>query len=202
MPLHHALLSLLAERDSYGYELKPRWESLAGPQWGPVNIGNIYSTLKRMERDGLITAVDAIRDQRYPERTIYSITPTGREELIAWRENPIERASGDRSDLVIKLYDAGKESVEAIHRICEIEREASKAELQTLRTLRRTQTIDSLALVTIELAILRVQSHIAIADLIDSNAEEHHRSLLRLQQAETADTAQHAPPPHSARKSG
>lgn len=175
--MHHALLSLLAEGDSYGYNLKPRWEALAGPQWGPVNIGNLYTTLKRMERDDFIVAVDAVRDQNYPERTVYSITERGRAELATWRDRPVERVSGDRSDFIIKLYDAGKESAEAIRRMCEVERESSKAELQTLRELRRAQADDSLALVTIELAIIRVQAQIAVADLVEAKAEEHHARL-------------------------
>ena len=55
MPIQHAVLALLAEGESYGYELKGDFEASIGPQWGGLNIGHLYQVLDRLVRDGLVT---------------------------------------------------------------------------------------------------------------------------------------------------
>jgi len=56
MAIQHAVLALLADRPSYGYELKTAFESSVGPQWGTINIGHLYQILDRLSRDGLVTS--------------------------------------------------------------------------------------------------------------------------------------------------
>jgi DNA-binding PadR family transcriptional regulator len=56
MSLRYGILGLLAEEPMHGYEMKSRYEALLGKAW-EVNIGQIYSTLQRLERDGLIEAI-------------------------------------------------------------------------------------------------------------------------------------------------
>jgi DNA-binding PadR family transcriptional regulator len=54
LSIHHAVLGLLADGPSYGYELKANFERAIGPQWGELNIGHLYQVLERLERDGLV----------------------------------------------------------------------------------------------------------------------------------------------------
>ncbi len=54
MPLHHAVLALLADKPAHGYELKSSFEQAVGDQWGGLNIGHLYQVLDRLSRDGLI----------------------------------------------------------------------------------------------------------------------------------------------------
>ena len=54
MPLHHAVLALLADKPAHGYELKSSFEQAIGDQWGGLNIGHLYQILDRLSRDGLI----------------------------------------------------------------------------------------------------------------------------------------------------
>ena len=54
MPLHHAVLALLAAKPAHGYELKSSFELAVGEQWGGLNIGHLYQILDRLARDGLI----------------------------------------------------------------------------------------------------------------------------------------------------
>ena len=54
MPLHHAVLALLAAKPAHGYELKGSFEQAVGDQWGGLNIGHLYQILDRLARDGLI----------------------------------------------------------------------------------------------------------------------------------------------------
>ena len=56
MPINHAVLALLRDGPSHGYELKAAFEAAIGPQWGALNIGHLYQVLDRLSRDGLVTS--------------------------------------------------------------------------------------------------------------------------------------------------
>src|SRR6266508_2428323 len=70
MPIHHAVLGLLAEGPSYGYELKGSFEEAIGPQWGELNIGHLYQVLDRLMRDGFVTKRVVAQTDR-PDRMVY-----------------------------------------------------------------------------------------------------------------------------------
>ncbi len=77
MALHHALLSLLEDRENYGYELRAEFERSVGPQWGQLNIGHVYQLLERLQREGLVEVVRSEPQPRRTERVIYAITDDG-----------------------------------------------------------------------------------------------------------------------------
>jgi DNA-binding PadR family transcriptional regulator len=84
MSLRLAMLGLLAEEPLHGYEVKTRFERLLGGTW-EVNIGQVYTTLQRLERDGLIEASGARGDRN---KLAYRATPAGREAFLDWLEHP------------------------------------------------------------------------------------------------------------------
>jgi DNA-binding PadR family transcriptional regulator len=105
MPLHHAVLALLAERPAHGYELKGSFEQAVGDQWGGLNIGHLYQILDRLSRDGLIESErqpQAIK----PDRLVHRITPAGRAELDRWLAEPSRRSGGYRDDFFLKVMAA------------------------------------------------------------------------------------------------
>ena len=53
MSVRHALLALLSEGPKYGLQLREEFEARTGEIW-PLNVGQVYSTLQRLERDGLV----------------------------------------------------------------------------------------------------------------------------------------------------
>ncbi len=84
--MRNALLALLTLGPSHGYELKQALERNVGKVWRSVNIGQIYTTLQRLERDGLIREEGVDENQR-GKRT-YNITEEGRAELKVWMATP------------------------------------------------------------------------------------------------------------------
>src|SRR3954469_11642968 len=131
MPIHHAVLSLLARGDSYGYELKGAFERSVGPQWGPVNIGHVYQVLERLKRDGLVTVTHAEPQPRRPDRLIYAITPAGDAELARWLSEPTPPA-GYRDELYLKLVAAAGAGATAVRAVVQSERSALLGELHAL----------------------------------------------------------------------
>ena len=90
MTVKHALLGLLAQQPMHGYELKSAFEETVGTLW-ELNIGQIYNTLRLLERDGLVAFHGQEQEGRGPPRKIYTITEIGRQELAHWLSQPVQQ---------------------------------------------------------------------------------------------------------------
>ena len=105
MPLHHAVLALLADKPAHGYELRTSFEEAVGDQWGGLNIGHLYQVLDRLGRDGLIESQRQPQPVK-PDRLVHRLTPAGRAELDQWLAEPSHRVHGYRDDFFLKLMAA------------------------------------------------------------------------------------------------
>jgi DNA-binding PadR family transcriptional regulator len=102
MSVRHALLALLSEGPKYGLRLREEFEAGTGEVW-PLNIGQVYTTLQRLERDGL---VESDGDERDSPQKRFRITAAGEHELAAWLRTPPDMSSPPRDELVIKVLVA------------------------------------------------------------------------------------------------
>ena len=82
MSTAHVLLGLLAAGPRHGYDLKRAHDDRL-PRAKPLAYGQVYATLGRLERDGLVAEAGQDRDGG-PDRTSYEITDEGREHLDTW----------------------------------------------------------------------------------------------------------------------
>ncbi|MFF9149601.1 PadR family transcriptional regulator [Streptomyces sp. NPDC014861] len=98
MSIRHGLLALLEQGPRYGSQLRTEFESRTGSTW-PLNVGQVYTTLGRLERDGLVTQ----NGEDGAGHALYAITHAGRTELRSWFEQPVDRTSPARDELAIKL---------------------------------------------------------------------------------------------------
>ncbi|GAB6899343.1 PadR family transcriptional regulator [Kineosporia succinea] len=80
--MKHVMLGLLAGGEQHGYELK-RLYDLRFPAARPLASAQVYSTLARLARDGMVVAGEPERVGG-PDRTSYALTPQGQEEFVAW----------------------------------------------------------------------------------------------------------------------
>ena len=102
MSVRHALLALLSEGPKYGLQLRQEFEARTGDVW-PLNVGQVYTTLQRLERDGLVESDDESEDG--PQRG-FRITSDGTRELAQWLRTPPDMTSPPRDELVIKILIA------------------------------------------------------------------------------------------------
>jgi len=100
--IRHALLALLSEEPKYGLQLRQEFESRTGEVW-VLNVGQVYTTLQRLERDGLVESDDV--DDDGPQKK-FRITAEGEEELAVWLHTPPDLSSPPRDELVIKVLVA------------------------------------------------------------------------------------------------
>ncbi|HET7431719.1 MAG TPA: PadR family transcriptional regulator [Nocardioides sp.] len=98
MSVRQALLALLEQGPRYGYQLRAEFEERTASTW-PLNVGQVYTTLARLERDGLVAGSGS--DEQ--GHVIYEVTDLGREEVSAWFTTPVARTQPPRDELAIKL---------------------------------------------------------------------------------------------------
>jgi len=104
--VRHALLALLSEGPKYGLQLREEFEQRTGEVW-PLNVGQVYTTLQRLERDGLVESDGDGQDgtQNGPQKG-FRITEAGVQELTGWLRTPSDTSSPPRDELVMKVLVA------------------------------------------------------------------------------------------------
>jgi DNA-binding PadR family transcriptional regulator len=131
MAIRHGLLALLAQGPRYGYQLRADFEASTGATW-PLNVGQVYSTLSRLERDELVTRVGADGEGRF----VYEITSEGEEEVRRWFGTPVARTGRPRDELAIKLALAVTTPGVDVRGVVQAQRAATLSALRDLTRLK------------------------------------------------------------------
>jgi DNA-binding PadR family transcriptional regulator len=184
MPIQHAVLALLAEKPSHGYELKSSFEQAIGPQWGGLNIGHLYQVLDRLLRDGLVTC-EVVSQVDRPDKQVYRLSKQGRAELERWMETPFIRTGGYRDDFFLKLFAASRSGPGEVRRVVRAQRKAYLAELASLGELRVRNRDDRLVALLVDAAILHTEANLRVAELAERQAER----IARVDQGKVARAA-------------
>lgn len=133
MSVKQALLALLEQGPMYGYQLRSEFEQRTGATW-PLNVGQVYTTLTRLERDGLVEGAGE-DDEGH---VVYRITADGREEVSAWFTTPVARTQPPRDELAIKLALAVTVPGVDVGSVIQQQRSATMTALQDYTRLKRT----------------------------------------------------------------
>jgi DNA-binding PadR family transcriptional regulator len=133
--VRQGLLALLAQQPMYGAQLRSEFEARTGGTW-PLNVGQVYTTLARLERDGLVEEVGTDDEGRIS----YRLTRTGRSEVSRWWLSPVDRETTPRDELVIKLALAVTVEGVDVHRVVQTQRTATLRHLQDLTRLKQRAT--------------------------------------------------------------
>jgi DNA-binding PadR family transcriptional regulator len=116
--VRHALLALLSEGPKYGLQLREEFEARTGEVW-PLNVGQVYTTLQRLERDGLVESDDT--EAAGPQKG-FRITADGAAELAGWLRTPPDMASPPRDELVMKVLVAVRVPGTDVHEVIQVHR--------------------------------------------------------------------------------
>jgi DNA-binding PadR family transcriptional regulator len=165
MSIKYALLSLLDQQPHHGYQLKTAVEGWLGQTW-PLNIGQVYTTLARLERDGLVAAgtVDA------HGRQTYQITPHGRTALAEWFATPVARDGLIRDELLVKLVAAVAAGDATALAVIRAQRTATLQLLQqhTRRKANAERQADLPGLVVADLLIAQAEAEVDWLELCEA----------------------------------
>ncbi|HTZ91203.1 MAG TPA: PadR family transcriptional regulator [Streptosporangiaceae bacterium] len=188
----HALLALLTEGPKYGLQLREEFESRTGEVW-PLNVGQVYTTLQRLERQGLVESEGGADEG--PQK-MFRITAEGDEELAAWLRTPPDLASPPRDELVIKVLVALRVPGADVAAVLQVHRAYLVQLMQQWTRIKEDATEDDLALLlAVDAELFRLDSVVRWLDSADS-------WIQRSPAAAISRAASAAPLPRLRRKAG
>ena len=165
MSIRHALLALLSEGPKYGLQLRQEFESRTGEVW-PLNVGQVYTTLQRLERDGLIES-DDVADDEGPQKG-FRITQEGAEELAQWLRTPPDFSSPPRDELVIKVLVALELPGVDVHDVVQVHRRYLVELMQQWTRLKEDESrLDLNFALVVDAELFRLDSAIRWLDTAD-----------------------------------
>jgi DNA-binding PadR family transcriptional regulator len=160
MSVPHALLALLHEGPKYGLQLRQEFEARTGDVW-PLNVGQVYTTLQRLERDGLVTS-DA--DDDAPQKG-YRITGDGRDELLGWLQSPPTDAQPPRDELLIKVLVAVQVPGVDVHHVIQVHRRHLVEQMQRYTRVKADAAEDDVALaLVVDAELFRIEGAVRWLD--------------------------------------
>jgi DNA-binding PadR family transcriptional regulator len=167
MSVRYGLLALLDEAPSHGYHLKTAFEHRTGGNWA-LNIGQVYTTIQRLERDGLVESIDG--DPADDDRREYRITAAGRAELATWFDHPVVAEAPARDELTIKVLLAVAAGDIDVTALLQRQRRASVEQLQayTRRKAKADPEHDVAFLILLDALIFRTEAEIRWLDACDA----------------------------------
>jgi DNA-binding PadR family transcriptional regulator len=162
--VQHALLGLLSEGPKYGHQLRLEFEARTGDVW-PLNVGQVYTTLQRLERDGLVESDYAIAEG---PRMTFRITPEGEAELDRWLRTPPDLTSPPRDELVIKVVVALGLPGADVHDVLQVHRKYLIELMQQWTRLKEDEADFDLSLaLVVDAELFRLDSVVRWLDAAD-----------------------------------
>lgn len=169
MSVRHALLALLEEGPMYGYQLRAEFETRTGATW-PLNVGQVYTTLARLERDDLVSVDGEDREGH----VVYRITDTGIEAVATWFTSPVSRTQPPRDELAIKLAIAVTVPGVNVDWVIQQQRSATMAALQDYTRLKRVASDLAWGLV-LDSLVFAAEAEIRWLDHCEARVRRHAR---------------------------
>jgi DNA-binding PadR family transcriptional regulator len=164
MSVRHALLALLSEGPKYGLQLREEFEARTGEVW-PLNVGQVYTTLQRLERDGLVESEDSA--DAGPQKG-FRITAEGARELAGWLRTPPDLTSPPRDELVIKILVALRVPGTDVHEVIQVHRRYVVELMQQWTRLKEDESENDLNLaLVIDAELFRLDAVVRWLDAAD-----------------------------------
>jgi DNA-binding PadR family transcriptional regulator len=185
MSVRHALLALLNDGPKYGLQLRQEFEARTGEVW-PLNVGQVYTTLQRLERDGLVESEGA--EEAGPQKG-FRITPAGAEELASWLRTPPDLSSPPRDELVMKVLIAMHAPGVDVHEVVQTHRRYLVQLMQEWTRLKEYSADRDLAFaLVVDAELFRLDSVVRWLDAADgrirrAGADSARQSPARLPKA-------------------
>jgi DNA-binding PadR family transcriptional regulator len=164
MSVRHAMLALLSEGPKYGMQLREQFEARTGEVW-PLNVGQVYTTLQRLERDGLVES-DGSGDEG-PQKG-FRITAEGEQELARWLRTPPDLSSPPRDELVMKVLVALHVPSADVHAVIQAHRHYLVELMQRWTRIREDDAGDFNTALAIDAELFRLDSVVRWLDAAEA----------------------------------
>ncbi len=169
MSVRHALLALLSEGPKYGLQLREEFEARTGEVW-PLNVGQVYTTLQRLERDGLVESDGDGQDgpQKDGPQKGFRITAAGSQELTGWLRTPPDMSSPPRDELVMKVLVALRVPGTDVAEVIQVHRRYLVELMQQWTRIKESESESDMSLaLVVDAELFRLDSVIRWLDAAD-----------------------------------
>lgn len=174
MAVSETLLALMEPRPLHGYELQQRYGALLDFR-RPLRSGQIYSTLQRLQRDGLVTVVGVERSGG-PDRTLFQVTEVGTDGLERWFFEPGGVQQYLQPDLYAKVVLALLTQRDAA-RVLDVQRVAHRALMREMTKIKSSPTSGRLDVIAADLAILHLDADLRWIDSTERRLANIRRDI-------------------------
>jgi len=172
--VRHALLALLSEGPKYGLQLREEFEARTGEVW-PLNVGQVYTTLQRLERDGLVESDGDGQDgsqkdgpQKDGPQKGFRITAAGTQELTGWLRTPTDMSSPPRDELVMKVLVALRVPGTDVAEVIQVHRRYLVELMQQWTRIKESESESDMSLaLVVDAELFRLDSVIRWLDAAD-----------------------------------
>jgi DNA-binding PadR family transcriptional regulator len=165
MSVRHALLALLSEGPKYGLQLRNEFEQQTGEVW-PLNVGQVYTTLQRLERDHLI---ESDGEEEVGPQKSFRLTADGAMELDVWLRTPPDLAAPPRDELVIKVLVASRVPGVDVHDVIQAHRRHIVESMQQwTRVKRETDPTEVSPALILDAELFRLDAVVRWLDAADT----------------------------------
>jgi DNA-binding PadR family transcriptional regulator len=171
--MKYNFLALLAKSPAHGYELKQAFEQIFGATSPPLNAGQIYTTLGRLERDGLVSSQLITQEDR-PDKKVYDITAKGRKALEQWL-NSDEEITPPRDNFFLKLILARLAGIAEPKSLITRQRRIYLQALHRFNNLRFSLSPDPVSDLLLEGTVLHLEADLKWLDLCEERLVAHDR---------------------------
>jgi DNA-binding PadR family transcriptional regulator len=177
MSVKHGLLALLHQGPMHGYQLRVAFEECTGGTW-PLNIGQVYTTLSRLERDDLVRPLPESDAGQRP----YEITDAGRADLRTWFASPVSRGDRPRDELAIKLALALTTPGVDVGAVVQTQRTATMRTLQEYTRLkaRAQQPADLSWLLVLDAMLFQAEAEVRWLDHCEASLVRYSAPALKV----------------------
>jgi DNA-binding PadR family transcriptional regulator len=183
--VRHALLALLSDGPKYGLRLRQEFEARTGEVW-PLNVGQVYTTLQRLDRDGLVTSDE---DEEGPQKT-YAITPQGASELTTWLQTPPPGDQPPRDELLIKVLVAVEVPGIDVHEVVQIHRRHLIELMQRYTAVKAAADEDDVPLaLVVDAELFRIEAAVRWLDTADARLRRRPARSVEAPRSRVATTA-------------
>jgi DNA-binding PadR family transcriptional regulator len=173
MSVRHALLALLSEEPKHGLLLQQEFEEQTGDVW-PLNVGQVYITLQRLERAGLVASED---EEGAGPRKRFMITSAGGDELQEWLRTPPNEIPPPRDELLIKVLISLRVPGANVHEIVQLHRRHIIEQMQHFWRLKAEMAADDIGLALIaDAEIFRLDGIVRWLDAADIRLKRYMAS--------------------------
>ena len=164
MSVRHELLALLSEGPKYGLQLREEFEARTGEVW-PLNVGQVYTTLQRLERDGLVESEGA---DEGPQKA-FQITDSGAAELAHWLRTPPDLSSPPRDELVMKVLVALRVPGTNVREVIQVHRRYLVELMQQWTRIKENEAESDMSLaLAVDAELFRLDSVVRWLDAADA----------------------------------